>query len=203
MPASRLPRQPRLATNAFAQALRSPFTAGGASAWSTFAGQGGLLPTEQQNLDQLRTAMSLGALSPGQAGGLGAFQLMQMLPMARNSPAALANLMSMGMQAGIPGMQYFSGSATSGQNLAKQYALAAAAIGKAAPSVNQATSLTNQQAVTLSNLPGVAGQFMQSLAPSLASTTLGDITTQGLALRGAPTNQAALSALMADLRSQK
>jgi hypothetical protein len=190
------------ATAAFANALRSPFSATGATAWSTFAGQGGLLPTEQQNLDQLRTAMSLGGLSSGQAGQLGAFQLMQLLPMARNSPAALANLMSMGMQAGIPGMQYFSGSSTSGANLAKQYALAAAAIGKAAPSAAGATTLTNQEAVRLSNLPGVAGQFMQSLSPSLASATLGDMTTQGIALRGAPTSQAALNAMVADLRSQ-
>jgi hypothetical protein len=175
------------ATKAFAKALSSPFTQSGAAAWAAFAGQGGQLPAEEQNLDQLRTAITLGALTSGQSQQLAAYQLMQMLPEARNSPAALANLMSMGAQAGIPGMNYFTGSSQSGANLAKQYAAAAAAISKSAGTRNQATSLTNAEAVKLSNLPALAASLItsQTGASALDTAEVTQAGTQALAIQQA------------------
>src|SRR6185503_14071707 len=78
------------AVSAMAKALTSFTTTSGASAWNTFAGSQGLVAAEQANLDQLRTAMTLGAIGQHGAAGLAGFQIQQMLPMAKRSPAALA-----------------------------------------------------------------------------------------------------------------
>ena len=174
-------------TSALAQALASPFTQAGAAAWQTVAGPQGQLPAAEAAMDQTRTAITLGALTSQQGAQLDAYQLMQMLPEAQHSPALLANLMSLGAQAGIPGMQYFSGSATSGRNLAKQYAIAAAAFSKSAGTQNQATGLTNQQAVGLSNLPKLAASLItgQSGASPLDTAEVTQAGTQALAIQQA------------------
>lgn len=181
-------------TRAFAGALRSPFTAGGAAAWSTFGGQ--LLPAAQQFMDQTRMELALGALGPLGAQQLDAFTLAQLLPETRGSPAALANLMSMGMQANIPGMGYYDPRKSQAQN----FAAALKAFGGSMPSAARANQLNNQQAIAMSNLPGVAGGLMMSLAPGMTAALAGDTITQGLALAQ---GKGDVNALMADLRGQR
>ena len=88
---------------AMAQALTSFTSPSGAAAWNTFAGSQGLVTAEEQNLDQIRTALTLtqglsSPFTPGQAQGLAGFQLEQLLPMAKRSPAALAMVMQQAAQ---------------------------------------------------------------------------------------------------------
>jgi hypothetical protein len=195
------------AFHAMAKALASFTTPGGAAAWQTFAGPNGLVPTEQQNLDQIRAAMSLGALTQPQGVQLGAFQLQQLLPLARHSPAALSTLMSMGAGIGIPGMPYFTGPVSgkgAAANLAKEYVAAENATGKIAGNVAQANALTNQMAVNFANLPSMAKQFAQNLAPDVQAQRLAQATTalmglQDAAAKGGPLG-VPLKSLISDMQ---
>ena len=58
--------------------------------------------------------MTLGAIGQRGAAGLAGFQIQQMLPMAKKSPAALAMLMQQGQQMGIGG--YYDTSKSQAQN---------------------------------------------------------------------------------------
>ena len=85
-----------------AKALRSVTSAGSGAAWNTFANPStGIVGQLQQFNDQMRTGLTLGGLSQGQAAGLTGYELKQFLPQARQSPAALATLMQQGAQMGV------------------------------------------------------------------------------------------------------
>src|SRR5262249_14572758 len=160
--------KPPPCTGKMAQALPSFPTAGGASAWNTFAGSQGLVAAEQANLDQLRTFMTLGALPlQGRTGaqGIAAFQLQQLLPMARRSPAALAMLMQQGAQMGIGG--YYTGDPSKPGVQAQNYAAAKAALASMAGSASQINKGMNQAVVAASNLPKTALQFTQGVQKNL------------------------------------
>ena len=169
----------------FAQALTSFTSAGGAAAWNTFAGSQGLIAAEQQNLDQLRTAMTLGAIGPQGAAGLAGFQIEQMLPMAKKSPAALAMLMSLGAQMGIgqgqPGGGYYQQGLSQKQN----YQNAVAAFAGIADSSKQANAATNDMTIKLANLPQVAKQFSQSLTADITSKQVAQAATDTMTMKKA------------------
>ena len=152
-----------------AQALTSFTTSGSAAAWQTFAGPQGLVTAQQQNLDQLRTAMSLGAVTEPQAQGLAGFQLLQMLPLAKKSPAALSMLMQQGAQMGIgasgPGGGYYQPGVSQKEN----YQNAVQAFSQIADNSQQANSAMNQMTENLSNLPQMAQQFSQGLNADMMS----------------------------------
>jgi hypothetical protein len=154
------------AITSMAKALGSFTTAGGASAWNTFAGSQGLVTAEQQNLDQLRTYMTLGSLGlQGKTGaqGIAGFQLQQLLPMAKQSPAALAMLMQQGQQMGIGG--YYDPSKTQGQNFAAEQK----ALASMAGSAQQVNKGMNAAVIASSNLPKTAMQFTQGLNANVMS----------------------------------
>ncbi len=93
------------AFKAYANALTSFTSAAGASAWNVLTNsQSGLIPSLGNQTDQLRIWQSMGALQPGQTTQMAAFQLQQLLPMARKSPAALAMLSTIAQEFGGPAM---------------------------------------------------------------------------------------------------
>jgi hypothetical protein len=174
----------------FGQALgQGPFTAAGAGAWTQFttgtSTQPGVISSLQSNMDQLRTYMTLGALSSGQAAGLGAYEVGQDLtPVQRSgSPMALAMLMQQGVQAGIPGLGYYNPKMSFAQNLASiQKAVRAASPGRAG-----ATGLLTQGTIATANLPALAASLItsQTGASALDTAEVTQAGTQALAIQQA------------------
>ncbi|HSR23475.1 MAG TPA: hypothetical protein VLW53_07980, partial [Candidatus Eisenbacteria bacterium] len=183
------------ALSAMAGALTSFTTAGGAAAWNTFAGQNGLISTEQQNLDQLRTYMTLNALSLPQARGIAGFQLQQLLPMAKNSPAGLAMLMQQGQQMGIGG--YYDPSKSQAQN----YQDMVRSTSQVADNVHKVNRDMNHAVVAASNLPKTAAQFSQSIGADIQSKLAAAASADVVKLKTA-LGHAGSGALIGDLVSQ-
>ena len=96
-----------LPASAMAKALKSVTSPASAAAWNSFASTStttpGIVTQLQQYNDQMRTGLTLGAITPGQAAGMTGYEIKQALPMAKDSPAALAMLMQQGAQQGIGG----------------------------------------------------------------------------------------------------
>lgn len=171
-----------------AQALTSFTTTSGAGAWNAFAGSSGLVAAEQQNLDQLRTYMTLGALPlQGKTGaqGIAGFQLEQMLPLASKSPAALAMLMQQGAQMGVG--SYYDPSKSFKDNL-KAAEQSFTSMAGSAKQVNQGM---NNAVIASSNLPATAAQFsqgvkadIQSQRAAAAATDIGKLKAGGMGSLG-------------------
>ena len=88
----------------FAQALGSFTTAGGAAAWNALTNQQtGLFPAMENQMNWLRTAQVMGALSPGQTTSMAGFEIAQAMSKVGNNPAALAMLSTYAQQFGGPG----------------------------------------------------------------------------------------------------
>jgi hypothetical protein len=155
---------------AMAKALTSFTSPAGSAAWTAFAStsQPSIISAMQAFNDQMRTGLTLSALSQGQAAGLTGYELKQFLPMARQSPAALAMLMQQGAQQGIT--PYYDPSKTQAQN----YAAAVAATGKIADNARQANQAMNSMTIHLANLPATARQFAQGFAPAIQTQELTD-----------------------------
>ncbi len=197
--------QPTPAIQEMAKALASFTTPQGAAAWQTFAGSNGLIAGMQSNLDQARTGMTLNALTPGQAAGITGFQLQQLLPLAKNNPAALAMLMQQGAQAGIggnlPGGGYYDSSLSPQQNYQNyQKALAGTAY-----TSKQANTAEQQQAIKESQLPTTAAEFAQGIAPALQAQRLAAAATDAMAIQKSSLkggiNQGAVSDLLNQIKS--
>ena len=165
------------AVAAMAKALTSFTSAKGASAWNTFAGSQGFVAAEQQNLDQLRTYMTLGAMGPGQAAGVAGFQLQQLLPMAKKSPAALAMLMQQGAGIGIGG--YYDPAKSQAANFAafqKQ-------LGAQAFDSKGLTAAMNQAVVKASNIPATAAQFVQGVHGNIQAQQVAQASRDVMSLK--------------------
>ena len=184
-----------------ARALTSFTSAGGASAWNTFAGSQGYIASEEQNLDQIRTALTLtqGLSSPftvQQGMGLAGFQLEQLLPMAKQSPAALAMIMQQASQMGIGASGPNGGYYDSSKSLAQNYQDAEKAIGGIADSTKQANSATNDMTVKLSQIPAIAKQFSTTVGTTLQSQEAANAATSLLGIQksalGGGVNKAAI-----------
>jgi hypothetical protein len=176
----------KLMSGALAQ---GPFTTAGAAAWSQFAGPQGIIAASQQNMDQLRTFMTMGGLSGPQAGQLGAFELKQsVMPYAGQSPMALAMLQQQAMQAGVPGVM-----------MGQSYAQTQRAINAHAGTMQQANQLMTRGTQAVANIPGVANFLNpQANISPLQSALYAQMAQQSLALAGHP-GAAALRPLMSTL----
>jgi hypothetical protein len=179
-----------------AQALTGFFTPQSAAAWTGFTGTSttpGVISTLQQNMDQARTWLTLGAISQPQAAGLSAYEIQQQMGYGSKSPAALAMLEQQATQAGIPGV-----------SMGESYKNFAKAVNQAADSTKTATAAMTQATVSTANLPATAKQFAQSLAPTLQTQQVADAATNVMNLRNAAltggVNKTALNQLVADMK---
>jgi hypothetical protein len=189
---------------AMAKALTSFTSAAGTTAWNAFASssssQPGVITQSQQMMDQLRTYMTLGAMPlQGRSGaqGIAANELLQFLPMARQSPAALAMLMQQGAQMGVTG--YYQGGAG---NLAQNYQAAQKALESMAGSSKQINQGMTNAVIASSNLPKTAMQFTQGINANIQSQQIAQASKDIMTLKaGAGTFHIAGGALK-DLTSQ-
>jgi hypothetical protein len=182
---------------AMAKALSNIFSPQGAAAWTTFAGPQGMIAAQQANLDQMRTYLTLGAITGRQGAQLGAFDLQQMLPLAAHSPMAQYMLEQQAMQANIPGISV----GMSYRNLVK-------AITGTAPGAAGAMGILTQGTKAVANIPAIAADLITGGmgGPSaLASALTAQMAQQALALaahplaRGGGVNMAGLHGLMSSL----
>jgi len=185
------------AVEAMAKALASFTTPGGASAWNSFAGSQGFIAAEQQNLDQLRTYMTIGALGQRGAAGIAGFQLQQLLPMARHSPAALAMVMQQAAQMGIGG--YYQGGPG---DLSKNYAALQKSLGASAFGPGGLTKAMNEAVIKASNIPVIASQFMQGVHANLQSRQIAAASTDIMTLKGAAGRGQVASGALGDMVAQ-
>lgn len=163
----------------FAKALTSFTSAGGAAAWNTFSGpQNSLVSSTETQLDWLRQAQTMGALKSGQTTGMSGFLLQQLLPMAKQSPAALAQLSSLGQQFGAP--QY-----DTSKSQLQNYKAMAGWISKIGDNAKQYNKDMTSGTVALSSIPNDAKQFMQQAGSGVASAMAQGIATHGATLQNA------------------
>ncbi|MFZ0273480.1 MAG: hypothetical protein WAL34_16720, partial [Acidobacteriaceae bacterium] len=201
-------------SSVMAKALTSFTSPAGAAAWQAFASTStsapGLITSEEQNLDQIRTALTLtsGTASPftvKQAQGLTGYELQPALAAARQSPAALAMVMQQMAQEGIgqnlPGGGYYD----TGESLAKNYQQAQSAIKGVADSTAQANADTTSMTIKMSQIPAIAKQFsttvgttLQSQEAAQAATALSGIQKSAL---GGGVNKAAIESWVASAKS--
>jgi len=171
-----------LPASAIAKALTSYTAPGSAAAWQAFASTStttpGVITQLQQYEDQMRTYMTLGTATPGQTAGLTAFQMKQMLPMVKGSPAALAMLMQQGAAMGVGG--YYDTSKTQGQN----YAAEAAAIKSMAYSSAQVKSNMDSITVHTANLPAVAKSFVSAAAATEQTQQVAKAAQDAMNIKG-------------------
>lgn len=163
----------------FAKALTSFTSPGGASAWNTFSNsQNGLVTQLDSQFDWLRTAQTMGALQPGQTAGMAGFELQQLLPMARRSPAALAELSMRAQEFGGPKYDQ-------GKSQAQNYAAMARWVKQHGDTAKQYTSDMNQGTVALSQTGRDAQQFVQQVGSGIATALATGIATHGATLQDA------------------
>lgn len=191
------------AVSAMAKALTSFTSASGASAWNTFAGSQGLVAAEQQNLDQLRTYMTLGALPlQGKTGaqGVAGFQLQQLLPMAQKSPAALAMVMQQEAQMGIGG--YYTGDPNKPGVQAANFEAAKKSLASMAGSSQQVNRAMNAAVVASSNLPKTASQFTQGISANLQARQIAQASQDLMKIKQAAGHGGIAGGAMGDLVGQ-
>lgn len=159
----------------FAAALASGVTTPqGAAAYNTFANQqSGMMAALQGQMDWLRTVQTMGGLTAGQTGQMGAFEIAQLLPLARRSPMALAMLSAAAQQFGGPGVLPGESAAASFKALSQW----AGGQGTTAKGFNQLMTLGTQ---AVSNIPLDAQHFVQT-----TSDQLGPVLAQAVAQHGA------------------
>lgn len=163
----------------FAKALTSFTSASGSAAWNTFSGsQNSLVSSTEAQLDWLRQAQTMGALGSGQTTGMSGFLLQQLLPMAKKSPAALAQLSNLGQQFGGP--QY-----DTSKSQLQNYKDMASWISKIGDNAKQYNKDMTSGTVAMSNIPNDAKQFMQQAGSGVASAMAQGIATHGASLQNA------------------
>lgn len=163
--------KPPPALKGMADALTSFTTAAGAGAWSTFAStsQPSMVSAVQSQLDQFRTMQTMGASSAGQAKEMGAFEMEQLLPMAKKSPAALATLSTLAQQFGGPSVIPGTGKgvqAENYQNLAKWMTSAAGSSDRFNQNMTRGTQ-------AMSSISRDSNQFVQQMEQVANSNAIG------------------------------
>lgn len=162
---------------AMAQALTSFTTPGGAAAWSALTNsQSGLIPQLGSQTDWLRTMQTMGALSSGQTTQMAAFQMQQLLPMMRHSPAGLAMLSTIGQEFGGPVMQAGLSQEQNFKNIAKW-------TGQFAADAKTYNQNMNKGTVAASSIPRDAQQFVQQIGSNIVGGLAQGITTHGADLQ--------------------
>jgi len=168
------------AMSAMANALASGFTtASGAGAWNTLTNQqSGVLPALEAQMNWLREAQTMGALTAGQTQGMGAFEVGQVMPLVGKSPAALAMLSSYAQQFGMPGFK--PGMSARAMRTAMSRWLGSHAVN--AKGYNQLMTLGTEG---ISNLSADAQQFIQQIGSGVTSGLAGGIQNYGAGLQNA------------------
>ena len=166
---------PPPAFKGFAKALGSFTSASGAAAWNTLTNQSsGMFPALQGQLDWLRTAQTMGALTSGQTAKMAGFDIAQMLPVVGKNPAALSMLSMYAQQFGGPGFA----PGASGSSMA-------GALSKWTGQGGGLTSAGYNKTMTfgtegLANIGRDAQQFVQQVGSGI-----GGALAQGIATHGA------------------
>lgn len=159
----------------FAKALTSFTTASGAAAWNTLTNsQSGLIPLLGNQTDQLRVWQSMGALQPGQTTQMTAFQMKQLLPMMKNSPAGLSMLSTIGQEFGAPVMT---------GNQKQDYKNLADWTDKFAANAKTYNANMNAGSVASSKAPRDAQQYVQQIGSGVAGALADGITAHGADLQ--------------------
>ena len=137
------------------------------AAWSAFSSTSttspGLLQNVESMMDQLRTAQTSGVLSQGQVAGAGAYEAKQLLPYAKQSPAALAQLGIISQEIGGPAYQ-------AGKSQAQNFAAISGAIDKASDSAKGYTATQNTMAIGMSDISSQAESFSSVLSTDLTNS---------------------------------
>ena len=191
---------------ALAKGLASVTSAGSGAAWNTFASTSTTTPgiiTQLQNFnDQMRTGLTLGATTPGQAAGMTGYEIQQTLkktPGLKSDPAALAMLMQQGAQQGIGG--YYQGGAG---NVKENYAALEKSLKSSADSTKQMNADSTSMTITLSRIPKIAQQFAQSMNADVMSQQVAkaatDMVTLQNSVKGTSFNAGALKSWVSDLQ---
>lgn len=143
-----------------AQALTGFSSTASQGAWSAFSSNSTSAPGMIQQLgslqDSLRLAQTSGVLSQPDVTAAAMFQAKQILPYAKDSPAALANLSISAQEAGFGG---FAPGATQAQNFADLTKF----VDKHAATAKQDTDILNKQAEGMSNVSQQASGFGQTM----------------------------------------
>lgn len=164
------------AFKAMAKALTSFTSASGAAAWNTMTNtQNGLIPQLGNQTDWLRSMQTMGALSPGQTTQMTAFQMQQLLPMMRKSPAGLAMLSTIGQEFGGPAMQ--------GNNQEANFKRIADWTNKFAGNAKSYNQDMNAGTVAASKIPRDAQQFTQQIGSGIVGGLAQGITAHGADLQ--------------------
>jgi len=139
-----------------AKALEGFTSPASQEAWSAFSNTStsspGVLQQVGSMLDTLRIAQTSSVLSPGQVAAAGMYQAKQLVPYAKQSPAALAELGVLSQETGGPGY-------VAGESQAKNYKNISQYIDKTAASTKEYNKILNDQAVGMSNVSQQAKTF--------------------------------------------
>lgn len=154
-----------------AQALTGFTSQGSQAAWSAYSNTSstspGVLQQVESMMDQLRVAQTAGVLSQGQVAGAGMYEAQQLLPFAKQSPAALAQLGFLGQEAGL------NTTYNPAESQAENYKHISQAISGAATSAKGYTATQNQMAIGMSNVSQVAQSFGNTMATDVQNTMAG------------------------------
>jgi hypothetical protein len=152
---------------AVADALTGFTSPASQAAWAAFSSTStsapGMIQAAETMMDQLRTAQASGVLTQGQVAGAGAYEARQLLPYARRSPAALAQMGILSQEMGGPGF-------VPGESQAKNYAAISGAIDKASVSAKGYTAIQNTMAVGMSDVSQQALSFSSVLSSDVANS---------------------------------
>jgi hypothetical protein len=186
---------------ATAKALTSFTSPAGAAAWQAFASTSSSTPslvsTTEGQLDWLRQAMTLGAVSSGQYGGMGAYYLKQLLPYGKQSQAALATVGGLAQELGMSGYDPT-------KNLAQNYKAISSEIDNAADSQKKFNSDMTGATIGLADVNRDAQQFVQTMqndaASNAAAKAATDMTAFTNSIKGTNFSQTGLATFVGDLK---
>lgn len=139
-----------------AKALEGFTSPASQEAWAAFSNTStsspGLLQQVGSTLDTLRIAQTSSVLSPGQVAAAGMYQAKQLVPYAKQSPAALAELGVLSQETGGPGYNAKESQAENYKNISKY-------VDQTAASTKQYNQIMNDQAIGMSNVSQQAQTF--------------------------------------------
>lgn len=166
---------------AFAQSLGSFITPGGAAAWNTLTSPQGIFPALEGQMNWLRTAQTLGSLTPGQTASMAGFDIAQVLPRLGHNQAALAMASVYAQQFGGPSFA----PGTSGKDMAAALRAWTTAHGISGKQYNQLMSMGT---VGMSGAGADAQQFVQQVGSGIAGALAHGLAQHGADLQNAFVN---------------
>jgi hypothetical protein len=162
------PEAAKKSAAAVAKALTGFTSPASQAAWAAFSSTSssapGVLQTVESMMDQLRTAQTaIPGFTQGQVAGAGAYEAKQLLPYAKSSPAALAQVGIISQELGGPAYQ-------AGKSQAQNFAALSGYIDKTADSAKQYTATQNKMAVGMAGISSQAANFSSVLDTDLTNS---------------------------------